>query len=110
MSDKFKFTDALTGEPMGECAATPGALLRSKLALFGGGEPSNQVESIAQVFLWGYMSAKACGNPVVEIPKRITVEGVTELMDKVNVEYLPAGESDSEPVDENPTGTPGVRS
>ena len=59
------------------------------------------------IALWGFLSAKAAGHPVVELPapRQISIETVLDLMDEVTVYYDFEQDDDGYTEDgtENPT-------
>ena len=107
--EKFRFEDPETGEKIFECGVRQGALNRAKLYLFKGADPHGTTETNLWLALWGFLSAKAAGHPVVELPepRKITAEKVCDLMDEVTVYYDVDTEDAGAPEDgtENPTVT-----
>lgn len=107
----FEFRDPHTGELVGTAPAFQGASMRSTLYLFQGASPKNEVERMAQICLWGFLSAEADGHPVVKLPenkRKLTVDTVLGLMDEVTTDFVIDTPDDEEKeVEPNPLATPG---
>ena len=88
-NDSFVFENPETGEEIFRCKARQGALNRAKLYLFKGADPVGTYQTNLWLALWGFLSAKAAGNDLVNLPapRQITQECVLDLMDKVTVYY-----------------------
>lgn len=88
-NDIFRFENPETGEEIYKCKSRQGALNRAKLYLFKGADPQGTYQADIWLALWGFLSAKAAGHPVVELPapRQITQELVLDLMDEVAVYY-----------------------
>ena len=103
----FRFENPDTGEEIFRCKTRQGALNRAKLYLFKGADPVGNMQTNIWIALWGFLSAKAAGHPVVELPapRQITQELVLDLMDEVTVYYDFEMDADGATEDgtENPT-------
>lgn len=104
----FHFENPDTGEEIYRCTARQGAMNRAKLYLFNGADPKGNYQADIWIALWGFLSAKAAGHPVVELPapRQITPKLMLDLMDEVSVFYEVETDEDGtkgEDGTENPT-------
>ena len=103
----FRFENPETGEEIYRCKTRQGARNRAKLYLFKGADPAGNMQTNIWIALWGFLSAKAAGHPVVELPapRQISTETVLDLMDEVTVYYDFEQDDDGATEDgtENPT-------